>query len=116
MPDIHGLEPRAVTFSPDRNDQVTLFFKVIEGGLDFHSLRWDRNNDGEWVRQLEITRDQFQEGCTRARWAYDLHSFDSAKGHAIIKIAEEGESATLRWRDVHQDCLLLACSGLGTQP
>jgi hypothetical protein len=91
MPDINGLESIAVAFSPDRSDKLTLLSEVIEGGRDFHSLRWERNNNDGWMRVADISRDQFQNGCDRRRWISDLHSFESDKAHATIQVGEENE-------------------------
>jgi hypothetical protein len=92
MPDINGLEPSAVAFSSDRNHKLTLLLiDVLEGQRDFHSVRWERDNNGEWISWLEITQAQFQNGFDRRRWISDLHSFEPAAGQAIVKVAEEDE-------------------------
>jgi len=95
MPDRNGLEPCAVAFSSDRNDKLTLLFIVLKGGRDFHSVRWEHDNNGEWIRQLEITQAQFQDRFDRPRWISDLHSFEPAIGHAIVKVAEEEEEKVM---------------------
>ncbi len=57
--------------------------------FDFHSLVWQRLDDGVWIDHLTITKADFQHGCSNRRWITSLHSFDPKTGSAIFKVGEE---------------------------
>ncbi len=57
--------------------------------FDFHSLVWQRLNDGVWIDHLTITKADFQRGGSNRRWVTSLHSFDPTTGFAILEVGEE---------------------------
>ena len=68
------------------NDRLTLQYD--EG--HFRALVWSFEHDREWRCRVVITQTDFQRGAKNDRWVDDLHSFDPATGHAIIKVGEMG--------------------------
>jgi hypothetical protein len=56
---------------------------------DFHSLVWNSKDGDTWSEKLTITRPDFEKDASGRRWISELHSFDSTKGHAVIKVGEE---------------------------
>ena len=55
----------------------------------FHSLVLESKDGDKWSEKIVITRADFEKGAEQSRWITDLHSFDSTKGHAVIKVYEE---------------------------
>lgn len=70
--------------SDDGHDRLSL---QNEGGY-FRALIWSSEHGREWCCRAVITRTDFQRGHERERWINELHSFDPAKGTAIIKVGE----------------------------
>src|SRR5258707_15348245 len=54
----------------------------------FRSL-WQAKNGPAWSEKIVITRSDFEKSAEHRRWVIELHSFYSAKGHAIILVGEE---------------------------
>lgn len=65
-------------------DRLTLQYD--EG--NFQALVWSFEHEGEWSCRAVITQADFERGSERERWVCELHSFDPAIGHAIIKVGE----------------------------
>src|SRR5258707_10565207 len=59
----------------------------------FRSL-WQAKNGPAWSEKIVITRSDFEKSAEHRRWVIELHSFDSAKGHAIILVGERSEEHT----------------------
>lgn len=65
---------------------------VLPGGgpaNHFRSLVWRTREETKWVDRCAINHRDFQGGKGRRRWVSDIHSLDSSKGSAVIKVAEE---------------------------
>lgn len=59
-----------------------------ERSYDFHSLVWQMKDGAIWKDKTVLTQADFQKGTSHRRWVSALHSFDTAKGRAILKVAE----------------------------
>lgn len=64
------------------------FFGSKEDGYDFHSLVWEKKDNGVWKSCKEISEQAFEANRERRRWVSKLHSFEPTTGHAIIQVAE----------------------------
>jgi hypothetical protein len=69
--------------------RLSLFY-ITRGdrGFDFHSLVWEQKTNGIWKTRVEIAQSVFEADCENRRWVSKLHSLDSARGCAILQIAE----------------------------
>src|SRR5262249_16481683 len=56
---------------------------------DFHTLIWEATEGDKWSEKITITRADFEKGAAGRRWIAELHSFDSTKGHAVVRVGEE---------------------------
>jgi hypothetical protein len=79
--------------SPDRLRLLGIYMDV--GRLLFHSLQWDRWENGQWQTKGCIARKQLKDGSRQLRWVAGIRSFNPETGLAVIKIAE---SARAPWR------------------
>lgn len=85
-----------VTDSTGSNRLVRVDLKIgsvtdaLQGhqSFDFDSLVWRTNGGGGWHDYVAISRAAFQAGSSRRRWVSQIHSFDTTKGTAVIKVAE----------------------------
>ena len=74
-------------------------------GYDFHSIAWQRNENGEWINHLTIDERDFERDG-RFPWVVSIHSFDPTTGTAVLRIGETGSpddsgtvTATYSWRE-----------------
>jgi len=56
---------------------------------DFHTLVWECKDGDKWAEKIAIMRADFEKGAAGRRWIAELHSFDSTKGHAVVRVGEE---------------------------
>jgi hypothetical protein len=65
-----------------------------ETDYDFHSLVWKSKVGTDWVDRCVISKSAFQASRRQLRWVSDIDSFDTGKGTAVIKVAEESVPIT----------------------
>jgi hypothetical protein len=92
----HEPEIRTQKQMPDGTGRHRLLLKIVETSrspdsvsFDFHSLVWESKDGDTWSEKSVITRADFEMGTERRRRITDLHSFDAAKGIAVVKVFEE---------------------------
>lgn len=77
------------TIRLQKRDLVTVSIEnPDERSYDFHSLVWQIKDGSTWKDKVVLTQTAFQKGTNRRRWVSTLHSLDSAKGSAILKVGE----------------------------
>ena len=76
-----------MVYGPNGRDRLCLMYKRRGEGWDFHSLRWEEQNE-EWTPRIIITEEQFQGKHDRTRWVSELFSLDPQRGWAVVKVAE----------------------------
>jgi len=79
--------PKTV-YTPGRRDRLRLYWEARGIGLDFHSLAWERRSSFRWQPHITLKQSDFALASKHPRWVDDIHSFDSLRGEAILKIAE----------------------------
>ena len=75
-------------YGPTENDRLNLFYIPRDGGFDFHSLVWERENINRWQMSATVTREQFQGAHSNRRFVTGLYSLDPQRGWAVLKIGE----------------------------
>lgn len=58
-------------------------------GYDFHSLVWEVKDGDAWKEKVVITKLDFEKNAERRGWVNEIHSFDSVKGCAVVRVGEE---------------------------
>lgn len=88
-PEIPGKDPFVQQGSNPAN-RLVLAFQADESGRGscFHDLRWFVEQASGWTLHRSISNKAFQAGSSLRRWISELHSFDSDKGVAIIKVGQ----------------------------
>jgi hypothetical protein len=79
--------PKTV-YAPGRRDRLRLYWEARGIGLDFHSLAWERRGSFRWQPHITLKQSNFALPSKHPRWVCDIHSFDSLRGEAILKIGE----------------------------
>ena len=75
-------------YAPGRCERLRLYLEARGIGLDFHSLAWERRSLFRWQPHITLKQSDFDLPSKHPRWVSDIHSFDSLRGEAILKIAE----------------------------
>jgi hypothetical protein len=83
-----GLVPMAEVLSSSRAHRFRLLYIASGLGLDFHSLQYEVNHDGEWQPAETLTQKQFQSEHKFRRWVSKLHSVQDDSGIALIQVGE----------------------------
>jgi len=79
--------------SQDRLRLLGIYMDV--GRLLFHSLQWDRWENGQWQTKGCIARRHLRDSSRQVRWIAGIRNFNPETGSAVIKIAESERSP---WR------------------
>ena len=75
--------------SDDSGDHQLVTRWVPSGdGFNFDSLLWRTRRGDTWEKTLVVTRQDFEAGTQRRRWVSGVHSFEPARGTAILRVAE----------------------------
>jgi len=85
-----GLVPMGVgeVISSSGGHRLCLLFIAMGSGYDFHSIRYEAKNGGDWAPEVTLTQKQFQGEHEFGRWVTDLHTVQDDSGVALIKVGE----------------------------
>ena len=98
MSNEHLVKLRGRVLGPSGRDRLSLYYMPcsdVQGGFDFHSLVWEREELGEWRAHRTITQQQFRARAARRRWVSELHSIDPRTGRAVVQVAEGNRPESL---------------------
>jgi hypothetical protein len=80
--------PEEFVSDPSGNHQLITRWTPSGDGFNFDSLLWRSRSGDTWEETLVVSREDFETGTDRRRWISGVHSFDPARGTAILRIAE----------------------------
>ena len=79
---------RVAIYATEGHDRLRLRFRARGLGWDFDAITWERRKAIRWRAHVTITQADFDLPNKHQRWVSEMHSFDSLRGEAILKIAE----------------------------